>query len=1172
MAFTVVLGLVSIRWMGSLADTTRNILEHPFKVSVAIATIKSEILTNQIALMRIAGSQDPEAIRELSMSIADHRAKVDQKITVLRQSYLGPQSDIDFLVRDLGRYRQSGDRVMELVREGRRGEAATLVQEHSTPLQVAAMGDVEQIIDFAANRATLFQQEASRKAAAAVRTTVALLAVIVALKMLMALLLTRSIGASLRTASRTVADLLAGSRAKLQATEAVAAGDLEQEIPVTEPLRLDPERLPNDDLGRLMGAIAGLSAVQASQDGSFRRMTAALRQAREDECRLQWHKTGLGELDRLMRGEQDLGSLAGKVLDFLAGYLGAGAGALYLHRETDLELLAAHAPSSRKGPLERLRVGEGLIGQAAREGRLRTLAPVPADYLVIESALGSAAPAMVAAVPLVHDRQLVGALELATFQPFDGTALEFLTRAAEVLAVGLQVNLARRKVDELLAQSQCQEEELRVQQEELQSTNAELEERAHELESQREQIRAKGLEVERVSSYKSQFLANMSHELRTPLNSLMILSGLLEENKDGNLTPKQVEYAATIRTAGNDLLELINDILDLSKIEAGRLEYQLDDSFPRDILERLQASFQPQAEQKGLAYSQALEAGCPGVIRTDVHRCQQILRNLVSNAIKFTGQGAVSVRAYAPAAGENPLGVPAIAFQVRDTGIGIPADKHELVFLAFQQADGSTSRKYGGTGLGLAISRQLARGLGGDLRLESAPGAGTVVTLYLPLAHAVRPVPAPAPASGFVPFAQPALQARPEPPCPAPLADDRELAEARRGSILIIEDDRAFAAVLLDLVRERGFKGLVAGDGPGGLLLAESSQPSAIILDVGLPGMDGWEVMRRLADTPRTRHIPVHFLSGQDGRQRALAMGAIGFVAKPAAREQLDAVLGSIEAALAHGVKRLLIVEDDPDEAVRLQALLQGRDIEIQVAAGGTEAIRLLAAEPYDCIVLDVGHSGRSAFDLLDHLRALDEPLRLPVIVHSAGELSPEDSARLQRYAGSMVIKGAPDPGRLLQEVTLFLHALEASLPPRQQRTIRSTLGGDAAFQDRKVLLVDDDMRNLFSLSSLLAERGIAILEAENGREALAQLDAHPDIDLVLMDIMMPEMDGYQAMRAIRRDRRFTHLPVIAFTAKAMQSDREACLQAGASDYLAKPIDQERLLSLLRVWLYQPVG
>ncbi|HEY6011274.1 MAG TPA: response regulator, partial [Nitrospirota bacterium] len=860
---------------------------------------------------------------------------------------------------------------------------------------------------------------------------------------------------------------------------------------------------------------------------------------------------------------------------------------IYNEKEKDLELIASYAFTRRKNLGARFRLGEGVIGQAAVEGKMICLSNIPPDYLPIGSALVEATPRMITAVPFLHEGKLIGAMELGSFTVFTDQELDFLKQAMEGLAIGVNVNLSRQRINELLTQSQSQEEELRVQQEQLQQTNEELEERAQLLEQQREQIKAKSRDVEaanreitrkaeeleRISTYKSEFLANMSHELRTPLNSLMILSRLLMDNKDGNLTAKQLEYAATINSSGNDLLNLINDILDLSKIEAGRLEFHYADVRLEDLFDQLRTAFAPMAEQKGLSFTISPAEQLP-TVRLDSQRTIQVLKIIISNAVKFTQQGSVSVRAFLPEADRNPLPVPSIAFAVTDTGIGIPADKHELIFQAFQQADGSTSRRFGGTGLGLSISRQLALGMSGEIRLSSEPGKGSVFTFYLPITggagqsakvssapvRAPLPVP-PGPASAALPAAQQAI-------APAPLPDDRERVSQNDKCILIVEDDLKFAAILMQMVRDRGFKAIVAADGQSGFALAERLLPSAIILDVMLPGMDGWAVMQKLTDNLRTRHIPVHFLTCLEERQKALAMGAIGFVTKPVNAEQLDTVFSTIERAVAQTVRKLLIVEDNETESRSMVELLQERDIVISVAPTGAEAIRLLSTETFDYIVLDLGLSDMSGFDLLEHIRKMDEKHRIPVIIHSGRELSHEDEHRLQRYAESIIIKGAKSPERLLNEVTLFLHVVEGNLQPDKQRMIRTTLDNEKMLAGKKVLIVDDDMRNVFSLSSVLSEKQMQVVEAENGKEALARLEENPDTNVVLMDVMMPEMDGNETTRSIRKDARFARLPIIALTAKAMKGDREACLKAGASDYITKPIDIDRLLSLLRVWMY----
>jgi CheY-like chemotaxis protein/signal transduction histidine kinase/CHASE3 domain sensor protein len=895
-----------------------------------------------------------------------------------------------------------------------------------------------------------------------------------------------------------------------------------------------------------------------------------------------WIKTGINELYTKLRVDKPLGAIASDTLGFLSSYLKAGASALYLFEEQTetLGLAASYALARREGSNGTIRLGEGLAGEAAREKKQIGLNNIPPDYLPIGSALGGAVPRSVLALPLLHDKRLIGVMEFGSFNEFSGPELDFLNQAAEILAIAISVNQTRQRVNELLQQSQIQEEELRVQQEELQASNEELEERAQLLEQQREQIQVKNREMEengreilrkareleQISTYKSEFLANMSHELRTPLNSLMILSGHLQNNAEGNLTAKQVEYAATIKSAGNELLNLINDILDLSKIESGKQEFVYEDVHPVELCDRIARIFGPMADEKGLAFSTSVEAGVSEKLSLDPQRTLQVVRNLLANAIKFTSDGSVALRIYTPESSENPLPVAAVAFGVTDTGIGIPADKHELVFQAFQQADGTTSRKFGGTGLGLSISRQLARGMNGEILLVSEDAEGSTFTLYLPLTQ-LRQAFAPAKTAAAKSSRNQRALALPA-VATAQLPDDRDRLKVGDRCILIIEDDLVFAKLLMERVRERGFAAVVATDGNSGIALAEELIPSAILLDVMLPVLDGWGIMQKLTDNPHTRHIPVQFITCLKERQKALAMGAIGLVTKPVTNEQLDAVFSAIEETVSRTLRKLLIVEDDQAHASALVVLLEQRAVAITVAQTGEQAIRLLSSEPFDCIVLDLGLADMSGFDLLEHIHNLEESRRIPVIIHTGQELTPEDTQRLQRYAESIIIKGAKSPERLLNEVTLFLHVMESELPEDKQRMIRTTLDTEALLVGKKVLLVDDDMRNIFSLSSVLGEKGMLVVEAENGKVALARLEEHPDVNIVLMDVMMPEMDGYEATRRIRLDPRFARLPVIALTAKAMKGDREACLKAGASDYITKPVDLDRLLSLLRVWLY----
>ncbi|MFZ5425479.1 MAG: response regulator, partial [Thermodesulfobacteriota bacterium] len=746
--------------------------------------------------------------------------------------------------------------------------------------------------------------------------------------------------------------------------------------------------------------------------------------------------------------------------------------------------------------------------------------------------------------------------------------------------------------------------------------NEELEEQTQTLSDQKEHIQKKNLELvkaqsainqkarelEVASRYKSEFLANMSHELRTPLNSILILSQLLSGNRDENLTSKQVEAAKAINTSGAELLKLINDILDLSKVEAGKIELQVTQNNMGDFLADLRRVFREQAEEKGLDFVIERLEGSPETIRTDSHRLQQVLRNLLSNAFKFTAEGTVTVRVRRPEPEEVELTgldpATSVAFSVIDQGIGIPADKQALIFEAFKQADGSTSRTYGGTGLGLSISRELTKLLGGVIRLKSAIGEGSEFTVILPEEYAgpagesvtaakraggeaaVEGAPAPAaeqaPATPIpTPPAEPARAEAAPPASPPPPAavedvkDDRKSLAPGDKTLLVIEDDPRFCEVLRDLAHERGFKCLVAGDGETGLHFADYHRPNAIILDIGLPGIDGWTVMERLKANPDTRHIPVHFMSASDSSLDAMRMGAVGFLTKPVSLEKIDEAMSRIEKILSRSMSRLLVVEDDDIQRESIRSLIGNGDVKTTAVRTGAEALDELSTDQYDCMILDLGLEDMSGFDLLERIRSGKNLPRVPIIIYTGRDITREEEAQLARYAESIIIKGARSPERLVEETALFLHRVESSMPQEKQRRLKLVHDKDAILSGRRILLVDDDMRNVFALTSVLEEKGINPIIARNGLECLEKLKENPDTDLILMDIMMPKMDGYEAMRAIRKDPRHKKLPIIALTAKAMAGDRAKCIDAGASDYLAKPVNTDKLISMLRVWLYK---
>jgi CheY-like chemotaxis protein/signal transduction histidine kinase/CHASE3 domain sensor protein len=877
-----------------------------------------------------------------------------------------------------------------------------------------------------------------------------------------------------------------------------------------------------------------------------------------------------------LQNDQRLESVGEKALEVVTSAVDAQVGAVYVVEGKELRRVAGHALDA-SSPAS-VPFGEGLAGQAAKDGTLVHLRAVPADYLRVASAVGASRPAEVVIAPAIVDGEPQAVVELAFMRSVGAVERMAIERAVESVAISVRAARDRSRLEDLLEETQRQAEELQAQQEELRVTNEELEQQTRTLQlsqaqlenqqSELEQINAQleahtktveerrdelaraGKELQRANEYKSQFLANMSHELRTPLNSSLILAKLLADNRKGNLDEEQIQFARTIYSAGNDLLTLINDILDLSKIEAGMLDVRTELVHVKSLAEELANTFRPIAADKHLELA-ILTHAAPESLETDPTRLQQILRNLISNALKFTEEGSVTLAI--SAAGDK------VTFAVTDTGIGIAPDQHSLVFEAFRQADGGSNRKFGGTGLGLSISRDLARLLGGDLRLTSAVGRGSTFTLELPM-HApaanverLKPVPARAPA-------EPAL-------APAPFADDRERVTPQSRSLLIVEDDVAFARVLVDLAHEREFLALAAVNAADALVLARRYTPSAIVLDIALPDRSGLAVLDALKRDPSTRHIPVHIVSATDYTRTALEMGAVGYALKPIEREQLLEAIEHLETKFTQKLRRVLVVEDDPVARESTAKLLATEGVEIATAGTAASALEQLKASTFDCMVLDLSLPDRSGLELLSEMSRGEQYSFPPVIVYTGRALSKDEVHELEKFSRSIIIKGARSPERLLDEVTLFLHQVEAELPAERQRMLRDARDREAVFEGRKILVVEDDVRNVFALSAVLEPKGAHVEIARNGKEAIAKLHDNPEVDLVLMDIMMPEMDGLEATRRLRTEPRFAKLPIIALTAKAMIDDREKCLEAGANDYIAKPLDVDKLVSLARVWI-----
>jgi CheY-like chemotaxis protein/HAMP domain-containing protein len=965
------------------------------------------------------------------------------------------------------------------------------------------------------------------------------------------------------------ANLTTQVRAIAEVTTAVTKGDLTRSIQVDA-----------------SGEVAELKDYINAMIGNLRVTTD--RNTEQD-----WLKTNLAKFGAMMQGQRDLLTVAQTLLSELAPLVNAQQGVMYVMDEAAdppcLEQLAGYADRPEPGELRRFRIGEGLVGQCAAQRRRILLTDVPADAPAISSGLTRAQPRNIIVLPVLFEEQVKAVIELASLARFTASHLAFLEQLTGSIGIVLNTIEATMRTEGLLRQSQELAAELQTQQRELQQTNEELGQKAQQLAAQNAEVERKNEEIEQArraveekaaelaltSRYKSEFLANMSHELRTPLNSILILGQQLGENADGNLSAKQIEFAKTIHGAGTDLLNLISDILDLSKIESGTVTVESDEFAFSGLREAVERNFRHVAESRKLSFSTELDSQLGRAITTDSKRLLQVLKNLLSNAFKFTDAGGVRLevaRADGGWSADHPVLAAAptvVRFTVSDTGIGIPTEKQRIIFEAFQQADAGTSRRYGGTGLGLAISRELAHLLGGEIRLHSVPGRGSTFTLFLPLVYSGpafgRGPAGAASAESRVPFQPVVLPA----PRPEEVGDDRESLAPGDQSVLIVEDDPHYARVLLGLARERGFKGLVAMRGADALELARRYLPTAISLDIFLPDMLGWTVLSHLKQEPATRHIPVQIVTVEEERQHGLERGAFAYVNKPLTTEALAEAFERIKRFAAPRVRRLLVVEDDPGERLSIVNLIAHDDVEIVAVGTGGEALLALRQSAFDCVVLDLRLPDVSGFDLLAAIQQ-DAALReVPIVVFTGKELSPAEETELRRMAKSIVLKGVESPERLLDETALFLHRVVANLPEAKRRMLERLHASDEALAGRKVLVVDDDVRNIFALSSVLERHGMAVVAATTGAEAVERLGQETDVALVLMDIMMPEMDGYETMRRIRAMSRYQLLPIIALTAKAMKGDREKCLEAGASDYIAKPVNTEQLLSLLRMWLHR---
>jgi HAMP domain-containing protein/signal transduction histidine kinase/DNA-binding response OmpR family regulator len=922
-------------------------------------------------------------------------------------------------------------------------------------------------------------------------------------------------------------------------------------------------------------------------------MIGNLRLTTDRNTEQDWLKTNLARFTNMLQGQRDLSTVGRMLLSELAPLVNSQNGVIYLAEgDTGLKLLSGFADDMEtRSHQDRLGAGQGLVGQCAADARRMLITHIPEHVVPVTSGLFKATPNNVIVLPVLFEGQVKAVIELASLGTFTDLQISFLDQLTASIGIVLNSIEATMQTEGLLTQSQQLATELQTQQRELQQTNEQLEQKAQQLEERNIEVERKNQEIEQArraleekatelalaSKYKSDFLANMSHELRTPLNSILILGQQLGENPDGNLSSRQVEFARTIHSAGTDLMNLISDILDLSKIESGTVTVDAEEVFYLSLRDMVARPFRHEAENRRLSFDVQIDPKLDRSMVTDSKRLQQVLKNLLSNAFKFTEQGGVKLSIHSAISGWSPdhpilkIAPEVVAFEVSDTGIGILPEKQKIIFEAFQQADASTNRKFGGTGLGLAISRELSNLLGGEIQLRSTPGVGSTFTLYLPVKY-VGPLAIPAMTSTVMspPALPPALAAVQLAELPVErVPDDRAILQPGDTTLLIVEDDPHYARILADLAHDAAFKVLVAMRGTDALTLALEYQPAAISLDVFLPDMLGWTVLNQLKQHPATRHIPVQIVTLDEDRQHGLAGGAFSFVTKPSSTEDLEAAFARIRDYVQPRRKRLLVVEDNPAERLSIAELLGHDDIDVVTAGAGAEALAAFDEQQIDCVVLDLRLPDMSGFELLETMRG-DPSLRdLPVVVFTGRELSPEEDIQLHAFARSVVVKGVESPDRLLDETALFLHRVIGDLPASKQQMLERLHSSDEDLVGKTVLLVDDDARNIFALSSVLERRGMTVLNATTGNEAIALVQSTPELAIVLMDIMMPEMDGYQTMRMIRANPAFRRLPIIALTAKAMKGDREKCLEAGASDYLAKPVNTEQLLSALRMWLHR---
>ncbi|MBP1311332.1 histidine kinase [Paenibacillus polymyxa] len=1224
MAILLVLTLISYDRMGSLNEQLNQVYQDRYMKVRKTTAIRGQV--NDMAkvmanLILNPGSSVSEAKREL-----DDISATGTKVLASLQTNSGTseeQQQVDRVAVAWNEFLSYEQRLVSLLGQDRIDEANAFRNSTGLPAQEEAMDSINALAVFQDREIDSDMKQANLAYEESVQITTILMAAGLIMGLLVILWVLPSIAKGLNVVNLMINGF---GKGKYRAISRMSVASKDE-----------------------IGEVARVFQQMAGDLEEKRKFEHSVLQTQKDQT---WLNANTARVTELFRGVNSLEQVAQMFISEFTPILGGSYGAIYLQgkdvEDNRFKLYGSYAKVTGENSIrDVIQVGEGLLGQCVLDRKPILITEAPDGYLSIGSALGESKPVGIMIFPILFEDECIGAIEIASLDRFSDLETKLFAQLVESMGIILNNIKGRMRVEQLLRESQalteelqCQSEELQTQQEELKRSNENLEEQTEELkrseellqrqqeelehfnteliaktralEEQVREVEEKNDEIEHAraqleqqamqlgitSKYKSEFLANMSHELRTPLNSLLILSQLLSENKEGNLKPKQVEYAQTIYMSGADLLKMIDEILDLSKVDAGKMDINHEAVHLKELELFVEQNFAPVAAQRGLQLHTEIEENLPDAIISDGYRLKQILRNLLSNAFKFTTEGSIRF-SVSRANGEQLPGLlnprrSYLALSVHDTGIGIASDKTDLIFEAFQQVDGTTSRKYGGTGLGLSISRELSRLLGGVITVESEQGQGSCFTLYLPeqtptaedmdshsreefngtdvnsdfenvAASAETDLPMIMPAKQLPLYQMPSKNKAEDIIHPG---DDRNEITSQDKVLLIVEDDINFANILYDMARSRGFKALIALQGDDGLNMAQSYLPDAIILDIQLPVMDGWSILGELKGNSSTRHIPVHVISVIDDVKQGLMMGAIAYLKKPSSKESLDKAFSHIKSYTDQMVKRLLVVEDDDNQRKSIIELIDHDDVAITAVSTGQEALNELATQRYDCMVLDLMLSDMTGFELLDRIRENEQLADLPIIIYTGKDLDNKEETQLRKYAESIIIKDVKSPERLLDETTLFLHRVEANLPEDKRKILQKLYNKEELFEGKKILLVDDDIRNVFALSSVLESYRMDVTFAENGREALELLEQTPDFDLVLMDMMMPEMDGYEAMRRIRLMPQFEKMPIIALTAKAMKDDRSKCIEAGASDYVKKPIQTEQLLSLMRVWLY----